>query len=232
MDPFVCRFKGSLAKDKSFSSYLSSFCHPANTILVRNRKFFFFFFVIKMKGYFKTEDIQGLLRTNFKGSSFLFYFSFLWFRSLFFLFFASVQLHQLLSTCQGNGRGRGRGWSCGSSSSAVLARAVLAPPGLFPQDDIIPFSELMRAAGARHTGPSYLLAETHRESQCAFQIRFLAGCLPVITSACPWLKLAKTDLTGGSLVCRVHMFPGTPACVLQWLSCSSAHLSSNTDFFR
>lgn len=103
----------------------------------------------------------------------------------------------------------------GAGAGAVAARAVLAPPGLFPQDDIIPFSELMRAAGAWHTGPSYLLAETHRESRCAFQIRLLAGCLPVITSACPCLRLAKTSLTGDCLVCHVHIFPGTPACVLQ-----------------
>lgn len=125
MDPLVDRFKGRPTKDKSLSSYLSSFGDPANMILVRNKKFFFFFFFIKMKGYFKTQGIQALLRTeNFKGSSFCFVlFSLMWFRSLFFLFVASVQLHQLLFTCQGNGRGRG--WSCGSSS-AVLARAVLA----------------------------------------------------------------------------------------------------------
>lgn len=42
MDPLTGRFKGSPTKDKSFSSYLSSFWDPANMILVHiNRKVIF-----------------------------------------------------------------------------------------------------------------------------------------------------------------------------------------------
>lgn len=53
--------------------------------------------------------------------------------------------------------------------AALLARAVLAQPGLFPQDDIIPFSELMRASGAWHTGSSQFLAEGFRSFDAFFK---------------------------------------------------------------
>lgn len=46
-----------------------------------------------------------------------------------------------------------------TAAAAVLARTGLDQVGLFPKDDIIPFSELMSASGAWHMGSSHLLAE-------------------------------------------------------------------------
>lgn len=56
-----------------------------------------------------------------------------------------------------------------AAAAAVLARAGLAQLGLFPQDDIIPFSELMRASEARHVGSSHLLAEGFRNLDVLFK---------------------------------------------------------------
>lgn len=78
------------------------------------------------------------------------------------------------------GAGAGTG-AVVAAAAAALAKAGLAQLGLFPQDDIIPFSELMRASGAWHTGSSHFLAKGS-ECWCAFQMIFLAMCLPVITS--------------------------------------------------
>lgn len=97
------------------------------------------------------------------------------------------------------------------AAAAVLARAGLAQSGSLPQDDIIPFSELMRAAGAWHTGSSHLLAEGVRILMC-FSNQISAVCLPVITSSCSCSTLAETgSLTSNSLVCCVRVcFPGHP----------------------
>lgn len=54
-------------------------------------------------------------------------------------------------------------------------QAGLAQPGLFPQDDITPSGELMRAAGAWHMGLSHL----QFRAISIFQIKFPVMCFPV-----------------------------------------------------
>lgn len=97
--------------------------------------------------------------------------------------------------------GGARGGAVAAAAAAVSARAVLAQPGLFPQDDIIPSGELMRASG---TWMFTLIGRRVLKFWLAFQIRFLAVCFPVITSPCSCPTLAKTgSLTCNSLVCCV-----------------------------
>lgn len=71
------------------------------------------------------------------------------------------------------GVGEGTGAVAAAVAAAVLAKAGLAQLGLFPQDDIIPFSELMRASGAWHMGSSHFLAEGFRNVDMLFKWYFL-----------------------------------------------------------
>lgn len=55
--------------------------------------------------------------------------------------------------------GAGAGAVATAAAAAALAGTGLDQVGLFPKDDIIPFSELMSASGAWHMRSSHLLAE-------------------------------------------------------------------------
>lgn len=70
------------------------------------------------------------------------------------------------------GAGARTGAVVAAAAAAVIAKAGVAQLGLFPQDDIIPFSELMRAAGAWHTGYSHFLAEGFRNVDVLFKWYF------------------------------------------------------------
>lgn len=83
----------------------------------------------------------------------------MWFRSLLFLFFASVQLHQLCPLAREVGGAGAGAVAAAAAAAAALAGTGLDQVGLFPKDDIIPFSELMSASGAWHMRSSHLQAE-------------------------------------------------------------------------
>lgn len=78
-----------------------------------------------------------------------------------------------------------------AAAAAVLARASLTQPGIFPQDDITPSSELMRASGVWHSGSSHLLVEWFRNFDVLFKSNF-SQCVfyPVLhlASVPRWLK--------------------------------------------
>lgn len=130
-------------------------------ILVTNRKVIFFF-VIKMKGYFETKDTQVLLTTeNFQIKVCFVLFFLIVIQKLIFPFPCFCALTSASVHLPGKWEGQGLGlWPC--AAAAVLARAGWAQPGFLPQDDIIPFSELIRASRAWHTGSSHLLADGFR----------------------------------------------------------------------
>lgn len=85
--------------------------------------------------------------------------------------------------------------------------------GLFPQDDIIPFSELMRASGAWHMGSSQLLGEGFRNFDVLF--KDMSCCV----SSCHNFIIShisiNRELYIGSLVCCVYVFPRSAPCELQ-----------------
>lgn len=82
--------------------------------------------------------------------------------------------------------GVGAGTGAVAAVAAVLAKAGLAQLGLFPQDDIIPFSELMRASGAWHTGSSHFLAEGSEMLKCFSNgiSCYVSSCHNFITCSC------------------------------------------------
>lgn len=87
------------------------------------------------------------------------------------------------------GAGAGTGAVVAAAAAAVLAKAGLAQLGLFPRDDIIPFSELMRASGAWHTGSSHFLAEGFRMLVCFSNgiSGYVSSCHNFPTCSCPTL---------------------------------------------
>lgn len=181
-----------------------------------------------MRDNFRIAHVQVLLRTKafqIKGSLFLF-FSLKWFRSFCFLSLASVQLRQPLSTCQGNGRGRTGAVALVSAVSAAAAAAGLPWPGLFPWDDIIPFSELTRTFGAQHTGSSHFLAKGSEISMYfANQISFY---LPALTSSCTCSTVAEKRQFSMQFfalcVCVCVFFLGHPHPHVCWSDCYAAQL--------
>lgn len=169
--------------------------------------------VIKVKGYFKAKDIQVLLRTKtfqVKGSLFLFFLLNV-VQKLVFPLPCFCAVTSALSACQGNGRGGG--WSC--VAVAVLARAGLAQPCLFPWDDIIPFCELMMAS-RDGTGNLHTYWQKDSEMLMCFSNQVSCCASSCQTSSCSCPTFAKTgSLTSACLVCCACVFPRSLTHALQ-----------------
>lgn len=138
--------------------------------------------------------------------------------------FASVQLHQLLSLCQGNGRGRER-----NRQPQRLGQCELGCPGSVPGRDITPVGELMRAM---EHGTQYL------HTSCQETLMALLKLALLLCVSCPALHLGPVrhhlsqslapDSSLGHVWC---VRPGWSTRGIMTAAPSSYH-SSAADLFR